>query len=88
MTEKDYNLIETTVESAKALKQIRDYINHYFWVDFITNADLDNDDAVEVAYKREVNKCKWLSIWASKAMAEDKIKMEFDEDTKEFIIRF
>lgn len=87
MTEKDYNLIETTVESAKALKQIRDSLNNHFWDDFMS-ADLDDDDAVEVLDKRMVNKCKWLSTWASKAMAEDKIKMEFDEDTKEFIIRF
>lgn len=87
MTEKDYNLIETTVESAKELKQIRDSLNNHFWDDFMS-ADLDDDDAVEVLDKRMVNKCKWLSTWASKAMAEDKIKMEFDEDTKEFIIRF
>lgn len=87
MTEKDYNLIETAVESAKALKQIRDSLNNNFLDDFM-NADLDNDDAVEVLDKRMVNKCKWLSTWASKAMVEDKIKMEFDEDTKEFIIRF
>lgn len=87
MTEKDYNLIETTVESVWALKQIRDSLNSHFWGDFM-NADLDNDNAVEVLDQRMVNKCKWLSTWASKAMAEDKIKMEFDEDTKEFIIRF
>lgn len=87
MTEKDYNLIETTVESAKALKQIRDSLNNHFWDDFMS-ADLDDDDAVEVLDKRMVNKCKWLSTWASKAMVEDKIKMEFDEERSEFIIRF
>lgn len=87
MGTKEYNLIKTTVESVKGMKQsIMQSLGDDFDEHFFENADWDDDDVVEKERDYMLYRCKWLAIWANKELEKEKISIEFDETTTSFKI--
>ena len=88
MTEKEYDLIKSTVDSIVKMK--KDFfwnLGEYFEHTMFDGVDLDDDDAVEKWINNRKNRCKWLSIWATKGLDES-MELDYNEETNKWTLTF
>lgn len=83
MTIKDRQEIE---DCFNAIDEMRQTILGMVEVSVMESVDLDDDDAVEKMLERTEYKNKWLAAWVDKGS--DKFTFNYDEDNKEFTIKF